>query len=211
MISINSIRRISMVLGLIVLSFLAFGQLPIDTTAGWHLTWQDEFDYDDNQLDKNWEAQNGPSGHILCSRWRENAVVHDGIVELKVKKENRGGQEWTAASLWTHKKFKYGYFECRYMYANAPATNNSFWLMTRGDEPTVGNRFEIDINEGHVPNEVNTNIHQWTDFTINAEGRKVHYSSHKGFAYGAEPGYTIQLEIPVSTSKIRFQTKKCTG
>lgn len=182
--------------------------LPIDTTDGWQMTWNDEFDYEDPQLDKSWEAQNGPSGHILCSRWRENAVVHDGILELKVKKESRGGQDWTAASLWTKKKFKYGYFECRYMYANAPSTNNSFWLMTRGDEPKVGKRFEIDINEGHVPNEVNTNIHQWSDFEINPEGRKVHYSSHKGFAYGAEPGYSIELEIPVSTSKIRFQTKK---
>jgi len=101
----------------------------------WDLVWQDEFDYKNEDLDKNWESQNGPSGHILCSRWRENAVVADGILHLINKKERRGGQNWTSGSIWTKRKFKYGYFECRYRYAAATGTNNSFWLMTRGPEP----------------------------------------------------------------------------
>lgn len=42
--------------------------------------------------------------------------------------------------------------------------------MTRGQDPTEGKRFEIDINEGHYPNEVNTNIHNWTDVKTNADG-----------------------------------------
>ena len=37
--------------------------------------------------------------------------------------------------------------------------------MTLGDspEPAEGKRFEIDINEGHYPNEINTTIHNLTD------------------------------------------------
>lgn len=161
---------------------IVFSQsLPIDTTKGWHLAWHDEFDYEDKELDENWESQNGPSGHILCSRWRENAMVKDGILYLINKKENRGGQEWTSASLWTKRKFKYGYFECRYKYAGAETTNNSFWLMTRGDDPSVGKRFEIDINEGHYPKIINTNIHNHSEHVIRDDGKKISIRNPKRF------------------------------
>lgn len=183
-----------------------WAQLPavIDTTKTWKLAWQDNFDYPNKQLDKEWESKNGPSPHILCSRWRDNAVIKDGLLYLINKKETRAGQDWTSGSVWTKKRFKYGYFECRYKYSAVTATNNSFWLMTKGIEPKEGKKFEIDINEGHYPNEVNTNIHQWSDFTINAQGKKTHYSFHKSFPFGAKPGYSIQLEIPVKTTKVRL-------
>jgi beta-glucanase (GH16 family) len=151
--------------------------IPIQTVESidlskWELQWSDEFDYIDAQLDKNWNSQNGPSGHILCSRWRENAVVDNGVLQLVNKKEESGGQSWTSGNIWTKKKFKYGYFECRYKYAASGATNNSFWLMTKGADPKEGKRFEIDINEGHFPNEVNTNIHNWGDVIAKPNGSK---------------------------------------
>lgn len=199
-------------LSLILWSLSSQAQLPaeIDTTNGWYLSWSDEFSYADSLLNKNWESQNGPSGHILCSRWRENAVINNGILELQAKKERRGGQAWTAANLWTKHQFKYGYFECRYKYAAAEATNNSFWFMTLDGEPTEGKKFEIDVNEGHYPNEMNTNIHQWSDFTLNDQGKKTHYSYHKGYPFGTKPGYSIQLEIPVTTKKIRLVSNNFT-
>lgn len=138
----------------------------------WELMFEDGFDGSNKDLDKSWDFQNGPGGNILCSRWRENAEVADGILRLRAKKEKRGGQDWTAASMWTKRKFKYGYFECRYKYAGATGTNNSFWLMTRDrveakvrddrSPPGVEGQFEIDINEGHYPNLINTNIHNWS-------------------------------------------------
>ena len=173
----------------------------------WELKWEDEFDYDDSKLEDNWASQNSSSGHILCSRWRENAVVRDGVLHLDIKKEKRGGQDWTAGSIWTRKQFKYGYFECRYKYAGGEATNNSFWLMTRGGEPAEGKKFEIDINEGHYPNEVSTNIHNWSDFTLLPNGKKSHPSYNEMFFFGTKPDYSIQLEIPVKTEKIRFTSK----
>lgn len=196
-----------------ILSFLIlvlhtglYAQLPavIDTTQNWTMTWYDEFDYANAQLDKNWVSQNGSNTHILSSRWRENVEVNNNLLFLHNRKEERGGQQWTSGSIWTKKRFTYGYFECRYKYASATATNNSFWLMSRDGEPSMGKKFEIDINEGHYPNEINTNIHQWSDIHIDSLGKKSHYSHHKGYPFGAKPGYSIQLEIPVKTNKIRF-------
>lgn len=157
--------RAPLALGLLVLtsSFALAGEPESTLPPGtWTLRFQDEFTGTDKDLDKTWEFQNGPSGHILCSRWRENAVLHDGMLKLNARKEKRGGQDWTAASLWTKQKFQYGYFECRYKYAKATGTNNSFWLMTRGIPDDAPGRFEIDINEGHYPNEINMNIHNWS-------------------------------------------------
>ena len=154
------------------------GQVNPDNKKEWKLVWEDNFDYKSREdLLEVWKSDNQPHTHILCSRWEENVEVGDGVVRLVNRKENRGGQEWTSASLTSYKDFQYGYFECRYKYAAAAGTNNSFWLMTRQNAPapTEGKRFEIDINEGHYPNEVNTNIHNWTDTP--------HKSAHKAFIY----------------------------
>jgi len=190
------------------LSLNSFAQLPseIDLDNGWYLSWNDEFDYEDSQLDNNWISQNGPSGGmVICSRWRENAVVANGILELQAKKENRGGQEWTAASIWTKEKFHYGYYECKYKYAGATGTNNSFWMWTGYDIPEGEKAVELDPNEGHYPNKVNTNIHNWTD--------KHEDGSHdiwpEYFEMGGiekEVAYTHKLSTPINTNKIRFSS-----
>jgi len=139
--------------------------VPSQLPAGnWKLVFQDEFSGTLQDVDAGWIFQNGPSGHILCSRWRDNASVSNGVLHLNARKETRAGQAWTAASLWTRSRFKYGYFECRYRYAKATGTNNSFWLMTlegTGPDKKEG-KFEIDINEGHVPSEINMNVHNWS-------------------------------------------------
>ena len=155
-----------------------------EDNVNWQLVWLDEFNYSNREeLLLEWEAQNASSNHILCSRWEDNIEVADGKVRLVNKKEKRGGQEWTSGSMWTRRNFKYGYFECKYKYANATGTNNSFWLMTRpaDSEPREGKRFEIDVNEGHCFDEVNTNIHDWSDSYIDSEGNSKHPTSHKSY------------------------------
>lgn len=127
--------------------------------AGKQLAWEETFDGSVSNLDARWSFQNGPSGHILCSRWRDNVAVSNGVCRLLNKKETRAGQAWTSASLWTKRLFQYGTFECRYRYGASTGLNNSFWLMTQGGTTNTPGRFEIDINEGHSPNEVNMNIH----------------------------------------------------
>ena len=166
----------------------------------WEMVFRDEFDGADADLDSAWEFQNGPSGHILASRWRENAVLSNGVLRLVARKEKRGGQEWTAASLWTRRTFQYGWFECRYRYLPAPGGNNSFWIMTRGG-PKEAQRFEIDINEGHYPDEINMNLH-------NHSGK--HWArGGRWLAGGAEadplpdPGFAVVLNPPLRTAGLR--------
>ncbi len=141
---------------------IVWAEIEVDPMHGYRLVWQDEFNGKTADLPAKWDSQNGPSGHIQCSRWRENAVVTNGLCRLLNKKETRGGQAWTSASLWTKQPFTYGYYECRYRYGAATGLNNSFWLMTRGGTTNTPGRFEIDINEGHHPDSVNMNIHNWS-------------------------------------------------
>ncbi len=182
------------------------GSLLPGGQSKWKLTWSDEFSYSNSKLDDRWKSQNSGSKHILSSRWRENAVVSNGTLKLINKKEKRGGNDWTSGNVWTKEEFQYGYFECRYRYAAAEGTNNSFWLMTMGKLPKGKKFFEIDINEGHYPNEINTNIHNHSD-TIVVNGRKTHPTSSKSFNFGVRPDVTIQLENPVKTRKLRFSSK----
>lgn len=171
--------------------------------AKWQLAWSDEFDYPDAQLEQKWVSQNSGSKHILSSRWRENAKVEGGTLKLINRKESRGGNDWTSGNVWTKQQFQYGYFECRYRYAAAEGTNNSFWLMTNTKVPAGKKAFEIDINEGHYPNEVNTNIHNWSDIKV-VNGKKTHPSSSKGFSYGVQPEVNLTLEIPIKTRRLRM-------
>jgi beta-glucanase (GH16 family) len=170
----------------------------------WKLVWSEEFDGTEAGLDERWISQNGPSGHILCSRWRENVSLKDGMLRLTNRKEKRGGQDWTSGSIRTKEKFLYGYFECRYRYAAAEGTNNSFWLMTQSNEaPAKGKNFEIDINEGHFPNEINTNIHNWSDIKV-VNGKKTHPTSSRSLSFGSRPDVNLPFETPVRTKKIRL-------
>ena len=74
---------------------------PTPVKPGWELVFHEEFNGTTADLDKTWTFQNGPSGHILCSRWRDNVVVTNGVCRLVNRKEKRGGQEWTSGNLWT--------------------------------------------------------------------------------------------------------------
>ena len=174
----------------------------------YELVWREEFDeevyngesQEENRkiLDERWSIQNAPSTHILCGRYRENVEVSDGTLKLINKKENRGGQEWTSGNIWTKEHFMYGYYECRYKYAAATGTNNSFWIMSQNSgQPTEGSNFELDINEGHFPCEVATNIHNWSG---------VHTTSSKKYIFGVQPENSIPMENPISTRKIRFSS-----
>lgn len=167
--------------------------------SNWTLEWEDNFDYENDKLEDNWASQNGPSGHILCSRWRENSVVADSVLELKAKKESRGGQDWTCGNLWTKETFGYGYYECKYKYAGASGTNNSFWLFPR-DKGVGGSELicELDINEGHFPNEVNTNRHHWQNGS--SENNQLAYSK------GLSPAYAHSFNSAIKTKRIRFSS-----
>ncbi|WPR71126.1 family 16 glycosylhydrolase [Flavobacterium sp. NG2] len=172
-------------------------------SSKWKLIWEDDFNYPDSQLETNWTSQNSSSSHILCSRWRENAVVKDGVLELQARKEQRGNLDWTCGNIWTKKTFGYGYYEARYKYAGASGTNNSFWLFNsiKGTgNNSSGVTCELDVNEGHFPNEVNTNRHHW-------EGGKSIENNQQPYAEGLSPAYAHSFKTAVKTKRIRFSSK----
>ncbi len=162
------------------------------------LSWEDNFDYEDSQLEINWTSQNGPSA-TLCSRWRENAVVENGVLELQARKESRSGQDWTCGNIWSKETFGFGYYECKYKYAGASGTNNSFWLFPR-DKNINGSELicELDVNEGHFPNEVNTNRHHWQDGS--SENLQL------GYTEGLSPAYAHSFNTAIKTNRIRFSS-----
>ena len=165
---------------------------PVCAERGWKLLWSDEFDYADSKLEEKWVSENASPTHILCSRWRENAVVTNGMLRLCNRKEKRGGKEWTSASVWTKARFKYGYFECRYRYAAATGTNNSFWFVTLPHGKDEG--FEIDVNEGHYPSEINTNIHDY-EKVFYRDGKKSHKVNAKAFNLGRSVDLSKEFHV----------------
>jgi beta-glucanase (GH16 family) len=175
------------------------GSLP---PGDWNLVFADEFEGTPDAWKINWVSDAQAHKHILSSRWPENVSVQDGHLLLTAKKESRGGQDWTAGSIWTKKKFQYGYYEARYRYAQAPGLNNSFWLMNsdRGVEKSLVESgeftvFEIDVNEGHYPNKISTNIHR------HKPGRS---SDSRSIILGARAQVSFPLEIPVKTQRLRL-------
>ena len=134
------------------------------TDEEWVLTFNDEFF--GNSIDWDvWKSDASSPGHILSSRWPENVEVHDGNLYLMNRQENRGNKEWTSGSVWVKPEVfrqAYGYWEARYKISGASGVNNSFWMITNSKQVTdPKQQFELDVNEGHYPNKVNTNYHSW--------------------------------------------------
>ena len=170
----------------------------------WKLVWEDDFNYENSRLDASWNAENGTSGHIDCSRWRSNVTTADGKLYLNNKKEQKGGKQWTSGSIWTKKTFKYGKFECRYKYAEATGVNNSFWIFL----PSV---FELDINEGKYPNVVDMTIHDWSTSISYPDGTSGHPTFSSKYIAGStkvsKPGYSFELPASIQTQQIRLTIK----
>jgi len=135
----------------------------------WKLSWSDEFDYTavdglDPNFTKDWVSANQSyQGWIDSGRWPKNVEVSNGTLKLKQYKEDPPleGQKWSAGSVWTKDTYGYGMYEAKYKYAPATGLNQSFWLMTPGGYMQK-NGYEIDINEGHYPSSIHTNLH-WMD------------------------------------------------
>lgn len=131
----------------------------------WKLTWFDEFDYtakdgNDPAFTAKWKSDNSNPAHIASARYPENVSVSDGTLKLHQRREPgiAPGKNWTSGSVWTKERtFGYGYYEAKYKFAPATGLNQSFWLFT-GNAGTLGG-YEIDVNEGHYPRTINSNIH----------------------------------------------------
>ncbi len=135
------------------------------TDEEWVMTFNDEFFGDSLNYDV-WKSDNYPYGNSISStRGPDNVEVKDGNLYMLTKKEQKADKEWTTAHIWVQPEVfrqAYGYFESRYKICAAYGINNAFWLMTSPAMVADSTQnFEIDINEGHYPNEVCPTYHYY--------------------------------------------------
>lgn len=167
------------------------------STAKWKMVFSDEFD--GSALDTSkWTSDNGPTqpspdwlSQYLSTRWADNVVLSDGICHLLIRKQERvKGVPWTAASISTGQfSQQFGFFEAKIRIAAASGVNNAFWLDTGEVNSGPGKHFEIDINEGHYPAEVNLNYHDWSGEKDHPDAKKLSRAGNlsQGFhVYGLE-------------------------
>ncbi|WP_049721004.1 glycoside hydrolase family 16 protein [Gilvimarinus polysaccharolyticus] len=203
-------KKCVLALGLLSVSMAALASensQSIDLTD-YQLDWSDEFNYPDKQLDEMWISQNGPTENewVLSSRWRDNAVVRDGVLYLESRKESRGGQDWTTGNIWSKRTFGYGYYEAKMKYAGAYGTNNSFWLWPKQGVAEGDKACEIDINEGHYPNIINTNIHNWTDKYTLPDGRVSHSDNQLHHTLHGSSDHNVVVDPQINATKIRLRS-----
>jgi hypothetical protein len=154
----NTLNREYAVLLLKGLLETYFWSLP-PVKYNWKLRFQEEFN-NSTTFWETWKSESGCPGHITSGRFPENISIGDGKLKILVKNEiparscgDGKSVEWTTGSVGNISfKQRYGYWEARYKYIDATSLNQSFWMNS-------GLGFEIDINEGHFPNKVNTTLH----------------------------------------------------
>lgn len=143
----------------------------------YQLVFQDEFNA--KELDWNvWEsldATKKTSSGLKVGRWKENAVLADGLLKLMVKKGNRPESDWTAAFIWLKKTYGPNtYYESKFKVTNASGVNNAFWTSCIGNldnnTRSFKNRYEIDVVEAKKYNNVDTigghlSWHDWKTTT----------------------------------------------
>ena len=144
------------------------------TDEEWVLTFSDEF-FGDSLNWEIWDSEVGGGSHTLSSSWPENEVVKDGNLRLEIRKEKKPGyeNEWTAASVWVRPEVfrqSQGFWEARYKYNEGAGVNNAWWMMTKANQVSDKTQnYEIDINEGHYPHKINTNLHHYETGTGKSE------------------------------------------
>lgn len=201
----------SLFIGCAIISY-SYAQPKEINLKDWELSWSDEFNGSKKDIRVQWSIENGDgvTSHIHSNRWDNNIEVKDGSLRLVNRRKRTTGigsgesrcktHEFTSGNMWTKRDFMYGYYECRFKYAASNAINNAFWFMNRPRDIEKGKRYEIDVNEGHYPNEINMNLHNWSD--IDEDGKHPIYPL--ALSYGTKPGYSYQLEKPFTTSKVRI-------
>ena len=118
---------------------------------GYHLVWSDEFN--GAALDTNqWFYRTGK--RLLSFQQPENVSVTNGLLRLKLQKENAGGAQYTAGGVISRRQFEYGYYEARFRCAAAAGWHTAFWAMDYTDPGTskAGTDYAQLVEQGHVNN-----------------------------------------------------------
>ncbi|MEO8762695.1 MAG: glycoside hydrolase family 16 protein [Ginsengibacter sp.] len=141
-----------------LLSFTCNSQVSQKAAAGWTLVWADEFNYHGLPDSAKWEYDTGGNGwgnnelQYYTKNDTNNAVVHNGLLEVIARKTERENRLYTSARLVTKSKGDWinGKIEIS---ASLPAGRGlwpAIWMLpTDWDYGNWPNSGEIDIME-HV-------------------------------------------------------------
>ncbi len=158
-------------------------QVKTDEVKKWHYAGGDEFNDTQVNLDKwKWSADwgNAVIGQSVYFTYGGNVFLKDGEAHFIAKKEDIMGHVWpweydsvllkkmnlkvvdeklpfkyTAGSLWSKKKYKYGYFECRFKSNSEKGIWPAFWLYA-GRENDEIDWFEL---KGERADEAHVDVH----------------------------------------------------
>lgn len=151
------------------------------------LVWSDEFDKNGSPDSEKWSYDIGDGCPDLCgwgnnekqyyTQRPENVIVEDGILKIKVKKEEYEGLKYTSTRMLTKDKFEftYGRVEVKAKLPSGGGTWPAIWMLGANIDlagwPACG---EIDIMEhaGNNQGEVSSALHTPSSF-----GATVNYGS----------------------------------
>ena len=134
----------------------------------YELVWSDEFDYEGLPDETRWGYDTGAGGwgnaELQYYTAGDNAEVHDGVLTITARKEQKNLAEYTSTRLVSRGKgdWLYGKFEIRAKMPTGKGTWPAIWMLPTdwkyGDWPASG---EIDIMEhvGYNQDTVHGSIH----------------------------------------------------
>ncbi len=133
--------------------------------AGWRLAWADEFNGTEVDWKNNW--MNSPWIGWTHEKNRDMATVKNGKLHIKMqfKKNDKGKLVGRTTSLYSRKRFGYGYYEAKVRFTKKPGWWAAFWMLDEGRNLSAGGGYEIDIFEdystrngkGYVANNLHVN------------------------------------------------------
>ena len=130
--------------------------------SGYQLAWSDEFN--SNAVDTaKWNFRTGV--RFWSVQQSQNNAVTNGVLQILLKKETVGTNQYTSGGLISKRAVRYGYYEARLRVPPGRGWHTSFWMIT-GGTPVTNTSIELDIIENDSVNPfkygVNTHRHQPT-------------------------------------------------
>jgi len=138
----------------------------------WNLVWNDEFDGTAVDTTK-WRLEDKGDGFGNQEEQYykpDNAVIENGNLVIKAKKETYGGRNYTSAKLFSKADWKYGKFEAEILLPVGQGFWPAFWMMPAND--VYGGwaaSGELDIMEarGRLPGSVAGTLHYGASWPSN--------------------------------------------
>lgn len=134
----------------------------LPSSAGYHLVWSDEFS--GASLDQSkWFYRT--DSRFLSTQAPENVQVHNGILEISLRKQELGGKQYSGGGVISKKTFAYGFYEARLKIAAGSGWHSSFWMQRYNGADTAGSHatVEMDVieNRSEDLHSYSVNTHRW--------------------------------------------------